>query len=1033
MTVVNEYFDYQDRFEEKYGEKTIVFMEVGSFIELYGIETSTVKKGRVSEIKDIVNFTVSSKKVRLDQYNVDRVLMAGFPSTTVDKWTDMLVKQGYSVIIILQDSHGKKDPKRIITEIVSPGINLDNTNFSNYLMSIYLEEITDFKTRKPIVILGLSVIDISTGDTIVYETYSTPDDYKYALDEAYRFIQSHSPREIILHCNKIPMTKEEILRYLEIDNITIHYNFYEDKSHLQKNSMKDEILKRVYGNSGVISPVESIGMEKLHTALISFIYLIQFTYEHNEAIIQKLKKPVIWDSDKYLVLSHNSIMQLNMIKDKNNEYSSGITSLWDILDKTVTCLGKRFLKYRLLHPLLDVNELENTYDTSYYLQTKDDKIYMFDKIHSIIKSVCDIERLHRKMAMQVINPQDFNSLDMSYICIENLIIYINKLDSILCKNLPPVDSQIKFSEYLNDYRSKIKLSEIIGVHQSNIINNFFIEGIYPEIDKVQNQINVRENYFSELSLQLGYLLDRSGKIKLELRETDKEGHFLSTTISRGKQLQQIFKKKNEIIITINNEQQVLKYKDLEFKKTTNSFKIFSGEMKQNSHLWRGYQESMRKLCLSKLKELCLKYYNDYSKVLQDICKFVAKLDYLSCIADVSLHNGYIKPIIDKNANNSYIDAVDLRHPIIEKIKTNSKYIPNDVKLGINDQNGILLYGVNAVGKSSYMKSIGLSIIMAQAGFFVPAKKFNFALYKNLFTRISSNDNIFKGQSTFAVELSELRSIFKRTNEFSLVLGDELCSGTETISGLSIVTAGVIKLSTAGSSFVFATHLHQLSTMKEIIDCKNVKNYHMETIYDEKTQCLKYNRKLKLGSGSSIYGLEVAKAMDLDPEFIDCANRIRKRIMNITDDFVVPKKSSFNSKIIIEKCSICGNTTDDIHHIEEQHLADENNMIGHFHKNEMFNLVQLCKDCHHSVHHGKLLINGYEDTTEGIKLSYKYLDSNTNSLGENKKKKFDNDQIDIIKDIYSKVKTINKTKDIVMIKHNIKIANGTIKKIVNNQY
>merc|ERR1711871_536022 len=115
-------------------------------------------------------------------------------------------------------------------------------------------------------------------------------------------------------------------------------------------------------------------------------------------------------------------------------------------------------------------------------------------------------------------------------------------------------------------------------------------------------------------------------------------------------------------------------------------------------------------------------------------------------------------------------------------------------------------------------------------------------YKYLFTRISGNDNIFKGQSTFAVEMSELRSILKRVNRNSLVLGDELCSGTETISGLAIVAAGVITLEKSDCSFIFATHLHQLSKMKKINNLKRVENYHMETIYDNVKGKLIYNRK-----------------------------------------------------------------------------------------------------------------------------------------------------------------------------------------------
>ena len=284
-------------------------------------------------------------------------------------------------------------------------------------------------------------------------------------------------------------------------------------------------------------------------------------------------------------------------------------------------------------------------------------------------------------------------------------------------------------------------------------------------------------------------------------------------------------------------------------------------------------------------------------------------------------------------------------------------------LGCDDQDGILLYGVNAVGKSSLMKAAGIAVIMAQMGCFVPAREFIYSPYRHIFTRISNNDNIFKGQSTFAVEMSELRSIMTRANKYSLILGDELCSGTETTSGISIVTAGVMRLAEKSSSFIFATHLHKLSEMPEILDCSNVHNYHMETIFDKENNTLIYDRKLKRGSGNAIYGLEVAKAMNLDAEFIKCAEKIRKRILGQGETIVNDNVSVYNAKLVIDSCSVCGEETEEVHHIEEQHLANKDGMIDYFHKNKLFNLVQLCHNCHHQVHHGSLVIKGYRDTQE----------------------------------------------------------------------
>ena len=151
----------------------------------------------------------------------------------------------------------------------------------------------------------------------------------------------------------------------------------------------------------------------------------------------------------------------------------------------------------------------------------------------------------------------------------------------------------------------------------------------------------------------------------------------------------------------------------------------------------------------------------------------------------------------------------MRHPIIERLPFSPEYVTNDITLGKDSKDGILLFGTNACGKSTLMKSLGVSIILAQAGLFVPCTSFTFNPYKTIYTRIWGNDNIFKGLSTFAVEMSELRTILKQSNQNSLILGDELCSGTESTSALSIFAAGLERLHEIGSSFIFATHFHEI--------------------------------------------------------------------------------------------------------------------------------------------------------------------------------------------------------------------------------
>jgi len=1040
MSLINDYLDLQDKYEKKYGEKTIVLMEVGSFFELYGIVNETMSRGRIYEISELTNLSVSKKNDKMLPVSEKNPLMAGFPNHSFDKWKDILLKNDYTIIKIEQDGHNTKEPKRKISEIISPGVNIESTCFSSNMMSVYLEEMKDHRTNRPILCLGLSIIDVTTGETTVYETSSTSDDYKYALDEIYRLIKIFTPAEIIFHSLNVSLDRENFLNYLELPDINIHYNIYleEQYNHLLQNKFKLDILKKVYPNTGLLTPIEYIDMQMLPFALNAYIYLINFTYEHNELIIEKLNRPKILAPSNYLILSHDSIIQLNVLPDKNKHLVKGISSLWDILDKTSTPLGKRFLKDSLLNPILNINELDNRYNLIDSLQktniniTTDKPLYR--QLGDMLKNINDIERLHRKMAIKMMNPSAFISLDVSYISILQIIELIETKveDKKILSILPDTNIIVSFKEFIEDYNSKISMDKIGGININNIRESIFKRGLYADIDECMDKINLYNEHFNSIVKNISTLIDNgnSNKQIIEVKNNDRDGHYLSLTNSRATLLKKTLEKydKLEILLT-NNEKLTIKVKDLEIKSNTGSSKITTSIMNNYSQCLLNYEQKMMSLCLEKFTLLLQYYYGNYADTLKKISSFISYLDFLTCVARVSIDNGYCRPEIVAEGY-SYIEATQLRHPIIEKIQTNIQYVPNNITIGKKDNNGILLFGLNCVGKSTMMKSVGLATIMAQCGFFVPAKSFKYSPYKYLFTRISSNDNLFKGQSTFAVEMSELRSILKRSNKNSLVLGDELCSGTETTSALAIVTAGVVRLYQKEASFIFTTHLHKLADMEEIIDCKGVHAYHMETLYDEKTKKLIYNRKLQPGSGSAIYGLEVAKAMDLDEEFINTANNIRKRIMGIQHNIVDNKTSQFNSNIIISKCSICQHKTEEVHHINEQHMANNNGIIDYFHKNNLWNLVQLCHKCHQDVHHNKLIINGYVSTSDGVELSYRYT-SQPHLVKNNIKTKYTEKQIELVKEIYKKTSKYSDTKRQMKVIHDVEISLDSIKKLLNN--
>jgi DNA mismatch repair protein MutS len=293
--------------------------------------------------------------------------------------------------------------------------------------------------------------------------------------------------------------------------------------------------------------------------------------------------------------------------------------------------------------------------------------------------------------------------------------------------------------------------------------------------------------------------------------------------------------------------------------------------------------------------------------------------------------------------------------LIENIQQSELYVANDIKL---NSSGMLLYGTNAVGKTSFIKSIGISVIMAQSGFYVPAEEFIFKPYHSIMTRIIGNDNLFKGLSTFAVEMSELRTILRMADKNSLILGDELCSGTEIASAISIFVSGIQELKNKNASFIFATHLHEIVNYDEITEISDsVCIKHMSVIYNKEKDELIYDRKIRDGSGTKMYGLEVCKAMHLPDNFLENANKIRLKYHSETDNVGILdlNPSQYNANVLMGLlCEICGKKRgQEIHHLIPQKEATKEGLILKkgliMNKNHASNLINICSECHKKEH------------------------------------------------------------------------------------
>ena len=1031
--ILKEYLKYHNKYTNIYGNKTIVLMMVGQFYEIYGIINDKISVGpELNELSDILNIQIARRNKKIKEINYDNFLMMGFPDHSLLKFRNILLNNGYTIIKVDQIT-ARPNPERAVTEIISPSTVIDTYNKSdtNYLLSIYIDSHIVNNINDKIFTSGISVIDVSTGKNYVHSILSKKDDKKIWSDEIYRLIQYYNPSEIIIHydTNKFNYSKEKLSLSWSISENNIHINLINSKEYL-KISYQNLFLLKYFKSDNNLSIIEYLGLEREPEIILSYIYMLQFVYEHKIENTLSLHKPQFKQNKNHLLLSHNCVEQLNVIDNKKSSLEK-YSSLLSILNKCATAIGRRLCKERILYPILDSKELEKRYELISFFQNKIDNEYIYESCIQYLKKIIDVEKLHRKMGINLLHPYELNSMNNSYLFLLKIINNLNKIPEYFkfIDNFQNTEKLI--NDYMKDYLSIFNMDELEKWSLQNIETSLFHKSIYPEIDELDISIIRNKKYLQIISNKLAFYIDKKKEDLVKISSSDKYGWHLYMTKNRS----QILKKNlNNLIntkIEFKDDHKVFyscDIKDIQFVQKGSNIHVNLKIINDISDTIISLQKKLQSLNYEKYLEKLQYYYLKYNEIMKNIVDYIGLIDLNTNIAKISILNSYNKPTIIDN-KNSFIDAKDIRHPIVENIQIETEYISNDITL---DENGILLYGTNACGKSTLMKSIGLSIIMAQSGFFVPCSYLKYSPYTQIFTRILNNDNLFLGQSSFAIEMNELRSILLRANNNSLVLGDELCSGTENTSALAIVGAGLKTLSNIKCSFMFTSHLHQLMDIEIVKNISNLSIFHLKIIYDQEKDLLIYDRKLEKGSGPAIYGLEVCKAMGLDKEFISLARSVQLELTGSDKNLIIDKKSNYNSEIFMDKCQICFQKSEHTHHIKEQHVADENNIIDFHHKNIKHNLVPLCERCHNKVHNENLKIKGYLSTNKGIILNYEYSDE---YLKENKqnKKKFNDTQIKIIKDYYKSNNNKKNCLDKLELNENIKISIQTFNKIINDIY
>jgi DNA mismatch repair protein MutS len=1010
MALTEEYFRLSNEYTHKYGKKTILLMQVGSFFECYS------KTDSAGDITD-ANMKEFCSACDLNCSITNGRCMAGFPFScnfrdySLERYVKKMQELGYTIIVYVQDGQGS-NTTRSLHCIYSPGTFFSNDSdsvvcLSNNTCCFWIERVNIGSVGSKI-IMGMSNIDIYTGRTTCFECESEINarHNQTTYDELERFISSFQPNEVIIISNLSASYIQDIINFANIRACAnpIHlvdmqqsaqsaqsaqsHPFYVQAKNCQKQTYRKEMLGKFFSFHICNSIFQSYSAYEF--TIQSFTFLLHFIHEHNPHLTHKITEPEFENKSDRMVLANHTLEQLNIVDSvgtKMGKYSS----VYRLLNNCKTPMGARRFYYRLLHPSFNVAAIQREYDiTEYILKLSDADTTKGKKYlnwRAALENVKDVEKLHRKIYLGKIYPKSLHVLYTSLEIINEMYEGV-KCDQTLLKYVNADEYPERITEFCEKMKKEIdshfiieKCKNIDSLDFDLKYEDCFIQpGVSKELDAMfiahEDGFSIFEAiraHCNEL-IALGEKSSAAGGKEKEFvkrHETEKLGLSLQTTDRRSKiLLDQIAKR-----IKAKQCVSTLSFKSID----CGALKTFYFDLsllqfvKAGNNTVTFIHENIHSVCSSisqtrgKIRDeigvvfgAFVAGLKEYQESFQTVISFVTDVDLMQNQAHVACTYKYCKPTIKQNSGEkekaaSFVDARDIRHCLIEQINEDELYVCNDISLGLGER-GMLLYGTNAVGKTSLIRALGICIIMAQAGLYVPCSAFTYFPYTNIMTRILGNDNLFKGMSTFAVEMSELRVILKCADPNSLILGDELCSGTEIDSAISIFVAGLQKLHALKSCFIFATHMHEIVDYEEIVKMQHdggggLVTKHMAVTYDRARDVLIYDRKLRDGAGPSMYGLEVCKSLHLPDDFLKMANdiRLKYRDKKQTGDLNF-KPSHFNAHKIKGMCEMCKqNLGEEVHHLQHQKEADEANFIQHFHKNHAANLMTVCESCHLKMH------------------------------------------------------------------------------------
>ena len=936
---------YKDA-KEKYGDKIVVLMQVGKFFEMYDSCPIAIGESQtnIREASALLEISVSETPISVKKGQpTHNKLFSGFPDYVVKKYERILIRQGYRGVFITQEKEGKTY-KREVSNIVSAGTFTEEEAdygeppvLDRWLWAFFCEEADNE------MLVHSAAISCATGKIIMGNTMMGSS----SNDDIYLALSTYEPAEVIVwHSGEAALNASQLREMFHLPyDISLHIRPYvKQKGAVQR---EEDILIRAFSMERAML-LSELQIDRKPDSRRVLAHLLAFVEEHNPALIKNLKLPTDFQASEFVRLGNHTLEQVGMInknKDKQNE------CYFHYFNKVQTACGRRALRQRLLQPIKNVAVLRNRIAIIDQWRTCAGK----SEVITGLKKVYDIEKLYRRLQLRTSTVTDIWKLLSSLCAVEEVIAGTE------IAGFSKTEDGKAICKFIKDIQQRWNLNTLALVRDAKEVEcmNPWSTGISPILESLESQWTASKVEYANILAECRTIVPDAFQ---PMREDDRPFAVYATKTRCDKVL-----KAKVLTPTLHMEE------------VKGSYYLRSDEIdslnKRGITILKGWEKEWTNVWQQEIVNLGAHLLT----IFPVIVAFVSETDVNLNLATQAQEYGYCSPVYEEGDHSGFF-AEGLRHGILEQIRRDVVYVPHNVALGslakdnsitaaaviAKAEGGILLFGVNSSGKSSLMKAIGLSVLMAQAGCPVPATEFKIVPYSSVFTRILGNDNLWAGMSSFVVEMTEFRNILEYSDAGSLVLGDELCAGTETSSAASLVAAGLECLLEKQASFFFATHLHELQRFPELMSMKFLRWLHLRVRFDEISGTLIYDRDLQEGCGQMNYGLEVCRALRMPAAFLDKATAFRRRLQGVAAAMEAPQ-SRYNSSVIRRICSICKNDASielEVHHIIHQETAVNGFVAPGIKKNHAGNLTVLCEGCHTKHHTGQIEIVGWQDTSAG---------------------------------------------------------------------